>query len=568
MKVHVFVIAWPGVQEQAKCIAAQVQGHADSLTVIYSSADGSEWSGAGDWRQVSNEWFFGWKFQQALQWFRGDVLLVLHADAHHPNWAEVVSRCRQRFETIEALGVWAPECDNTFWPLDQVAIARWKESECFMVSQTDCIVCAFSAKVVHRLNQLKLDDNNLGWGIDWAAIAYAYSHHQLVLMDTSLKIAHALGTGYAKDQALQQMTSFLRQLTPQEQVVLQLLQEHDGRRAPQSVPAMTRPVVESSPHPSLAASQGHALEQARRQIRQLQQGDNSPWSRRPAPGFMRGIDAYKPDALEKVLAHAMSKFRQAHGDWPNLSSPEQYAEKIFWTKFLGEMKVPESGNKLATASFIPSALKEQVLCPEVVWHSTAPVLPDNETIQAGVYYLKASHGCGMFKRIRYPLAAQDKASLEKLAAGWLSERYGLEDGEWWYNVFTPQVFLEKSVAQDKDTISWNVPVINGHTPILGLYLKSTCGEDASAWFDTELRRLPQTGNHPPIDMPHLPEVTPKLFSLARQIAGGLPFVRVDFLLGDDQRVYLCEMTFSPGNALTKFNPDMARVLNEPWKILR
>lgn len=223
MKVHAIIISWPGVEENAARIAEQLQGHADACTVIYSSRDALPLSGAGEWLQVPDDWFFGRKFAQALQFFCGDVMLLLHADAMHDDWQEVLRVCRQQFERSAELGVWAPVCDVTHWSLDEVRLAQWQDTTCHFVTQTDCIVCAFALPVVERLKALDYECNNLGWGIDWAAIAYAYTHHLVVVQDTAVNIGHKAGTGYAKDEAVVQMTAFLQQLTEQEKVMYQLL---------------------------------------------------------------------------------------------------------------------------------------------------------------------------------------------------------------------------------------------------------------------------------------------------------------------------------------------------------
>ena len=39
--------------------------------------------------------------------------------------------------------------------------------------------------------------NNLGWGIEWSAIAYADTHDLLVLRDLGVRVRHRRGTDYS-----------------------------------------------------------------------------------------------------------------------------------------------------------------------------------------------------------------------------------------------------------------------------------------------------------------------------------------------------------------------------------
>jgi hypothetical protein len=46
----------------------------DRVTVIYSDRDNLEVSGAGQWLQVPDEWFYGRKFKAILDHFAGTIL--------------------------------------------------------------------------------------------------------------------------------------------------------------------------------------------------------------------------------------------------------------------------------------------------------------------------------------------------------------------------------------------------------------------------------------------------------------------------------------------------------------
>ncbi|MFM7000441.1 MAG: glycosyltransferase [Limnohabitans sp.] len=221
--VHAFVISWEGHEEHARHIATQLVGKVDFLTVIYSNATAQSWTGPGQWHQVPNDWYYGKKFREALRLNQGDIHLQIQADADSPDWAQVVSSCKTAFDSVADLGVWAADADFTPWHTNRVALARHSNSRLAFVAQTDGVVWAMSHQVRERLKSMDFERNNLGWGIDWAAIAFAYANHLTVVRDTDVLVRHPKGTGYSGAQAKVQMDAFLKQLTSQEQLVYLLL---------------------------------------------------------------------------------------------------------------------------------------------------------------------------------------------------------------------------------------------------------------------------------------------------------------------------------------------------------
>ena len=311
-----------------------------------------------------------------------------------------------------------------------------------------------------------------------------------------------------------------------------------------------------------------ALREAIRQTRILRKREDSPWRHAATPGHMRGIDFYKPLTLIWVMANAMRRYRLQHGCYPNLLKPSGFNEKVFWFKFFGELKTLESGDKLATHTFIPAGLQHLVQCAPLVWHSATASLPANEAIPAGVHYLKASHGSDMFKRVVYPLSAEVRQHLEVQAAKWLRTPYGIEDGEWWYSTFPPQLMLERSVTEAVEPTSWNFYVLNGQIPMIGMFVKHADGMSSSSWLDDQFEPLPWQSALPPVQGQCKPRNHAHLFSLAQHIARPFSSVRVDFLQGDDGQAYLCELTFAPGNALTKRAAEVDALLSAPWTTLK
>ena len=150
-------------------------------------------------------------------------MLQIQADATSENWPQVIRRCREAHVAYKDLGVWSPDVDCTHWHIEHVRIAQLKDTPFAVVLQTDGIVWSLSESVIQRLREFDYESNNLGWGIDWAAISYAMSHGLMVLRDTSITIRHPKDTGYDKKLASQQQRVFLSQMSLQEKMQFELL---------------------------------------------------------------------------------------------------------------------------------------------------------------------------------------------------------------------------------------------------------------------------------------------------------------------------------------------------------
>jgi hypothetical protein len=310
----------------------------------------------------------------------------------------------------------------------------------------------------------------------------------------------------------------------------------------------------------------------RRQIHALKERPDSPFAKSPRQGYLRGIDFYDEPELLRVMALAMAQFRKVHGVFPDLLNPRGFNEKIVWTKFFAEIKIPESGNKLLTSSFIPDDLKNALTCPPIHWHSPVPRLPLNHELAPGYYYMKASHGSGMFKRIRYPLADPERPHLERLCKKWLNTPYGLRNGQWWYNVFEKEILLDPDVTGESRSVAHDFFVFGGRVEHITFHRKTASGADDAqelTRLDADFRPVPAAfqPDRPPVREEELPDdIKTRLKEYASRIAAPFPFARVDFVLGQDGCLYLLEVTFSPANGHAKRPAELDRWLGDRWTL--
>lgn len=278
----------------------------------------------------------------------------------------------------------------------------------------------------------------------------------------------------------------------------------------------------------------------------------SPWSQPPSPGHLRGIDFYTRAQLPWIVANGIRDFRRVHGRYPDIRHPKSYNEKIFWFKFFGELRAGLAGNKLTRAELLPNHLVGRLQIPEIVWHAPDPSLPENSELPPGHYYFKVSHGCEMFKRVHYPLSATERLELQQLGKRWLASPYGLDNGEWWYHCFQPELLLEKDVCGIEESASWNCITINGRFALVTLRIKSSTGEGIRIRLGPNFELLDPSDTTTAHIVAQLPSCKDDMKRFAIEIGRYINGVRADFLAGSDNVPYLCELTFAPANALSHY----------------
>lgn len=302
----------------------------------------------------------------------------------------------------------------------------------------------------------------------------------------------------------------------------------------------------------------------------MERGTLSPFATAPPEGYRRGIDHYSRQDLLAAVQNVLASYRRDCGRYPDLARPRLYSEKVSHAKFFAPIKVPESGNKLLTGSFLPPALAGQVSLPEVVWHHDQPRLPANDRLAPGEYYLKASHGSDMVQRIRYPLEAGQRQALEAIGQRWLSRPFGLGEGEWWYNAFPRRLLIERSISSRIPSLSLLFYVIGGEVALITVFAKALQPGQPNRrqLLDGRFVPLPLPAQDPEekrlADFELSEPLQCRCLAVARAVAAPFHSVRVDLMVGDDGRIYLNEVTLSPNNGLPFVGRDLDLQLGQLW----
>jgi hypothetical protein len=229
--LHIIIFCWPRVVESVKQICGSIKHLGHRITVIDASGRAPHDIENCRWVSVNMDLYYGSKFYYAARLFDGDVMLQIQGDAHCDNWEALITTCLQRFRELPHLGVWSPEFDNTGWPTANVSAGVLPGSDLAIVSQTDCIVWALRCEIVLFLKGLDYSTNNIGWGIDWAAMVASYSKSMIAVRDRRINVVHAPGKGYGVDEAYKQMFNFLAQLSPANKALLSVLLKSCGQTA-------------------------------------------------------------------------------------------------------------------------------------------------------------------------------------------------------------------------------------------------------------------------------------------------------------------------------------------------
>ena len=224
LDLHIVVFLWPRVIDNVLEICRQLQGFKGRKTVIDGSGEEPRSIPGWDWIVIDREAYFGRQFSSALKVVSPkEIFYCILGDMEHADWNKVVTAGVEAFARIPYLGIWSADIDQSAWMTDQVGIQRIEGTDLVVVSQTDGCVWALHPAVCERLRALTYDDNNLGWGVDWAALAACHTKGRVAVRDRSILIHHPFGSGYSHKDATAQMHRFLAQLDPSEKAMVNIL---------------------------------------------------------------------------------------------------------------------------------------------------------------------------------------------------------------------------------------------------------------------------------------------------------------------------------------------------------
>lgn len=283
----------------------------------------------------------------------------------------------------------------------------------------------------------------------------------------------------------------------------------------------------------------------------------------PPMGTRRGIDVLG-EAFDETFAISFNKYRLHHQKRPNLFNPKTFTEKQVLFKFFGPIPDATPSDKLRSPAYAPLDVRHLVKLPKRLFIYDTPRLPADDEIKPGSYFFKSNHGSGTNLRVRFPMSASLRDTLEAKARRWLTKVHNAELGLWWYESMPRNVYIEEDLGSEiADAADWKFFVCNGRVEIFQVDV-DRFGDHVQTIYDRDGNFLPQelyfrSGN--PVEMPTRLD---DMLRIAEAIGRNFDFVRVDmFIKGQD--IYLGEIGLVPNGATRAIlSPELDERLGAAW----
>ena len=258
------------------------------------------------------------------------------------------------------------------------------------------------------------------------------------------------------------------------------------------------------------------------------------------------------------------KYFSLSGRFPNLRTPRLFTEKLQIAKLRDRNPIyPVMVDKFAAKRLIAErAGPDRVI--ETYWIGRDLKQADwNRIPLPAVVKPTHSSGYGMFLRTR-----DDVDELLRADPGphWLAQRHDRINREWAYQDLVPQVIVERMLTENGEVPDdYSFCVFSGEVALIRLRLHRA-GAVYECTLTPQWRRLwVGSGCYPdyPGDIPRPPNLD-EMLEVARQVSGGVDFVRVDLYL-EGGKIRVGELTLYPGGGFPGFVcPALDQFLGEFW----
>lgn len=245
------------------------------------------------------------------------------------------------------------------------------------------------------------------------------------------------------------------------------------------------------------------------------------------------------------------------GKKPNLRHPKNLIEKIYWMSLHCDL----SEWTLCADKFRMRQIVEKKGCgkylPKLygVWDNPKDIDWDNLPHQ---FVIKANNGCGTVLIVKDKEQLDLKATSKKIRQ-WLAIPYGYRGFQPHYLGIKPCILAEEMLQQNKELdiispnsmVDFKVWAFNGHVESCFVAYNRQKGNLNVDLYDSNWNRLLESVKSHGIDRvsPDISFPKPKCWNemktIASQISKGMPQVRVDFYIVNDQPV-IGELTMATG----------------------
>src|SRR5262245_25322684 len=276
------------------------------------------------------------------------------------------------------------------------------------------------------------------------------------------------------------------------------------------------------------------------------------WSPPSAGKTMRGVDFYPFKDFILALIRGALGFKLAHGYVPPLAFPASFNEHIFARKFFAPLPLPSLADKLAAKDHVKARLGDEFL-PAVAWVGDDIGGLFAAKPPAGRYVLKANHSWNTNLFLNLPGDLSAKRDEIQKATNWLNYKGGYDWGEWQYCTFKPKLFLEEFIDFNgiQTPNDYKFFCFHGKACLIELDVDRFT-QLRSAFYTPDWKHIPVAYRHAPIQRPR-PRNLGDMIRVAEVIAEGMEFARVDLYSDGKSRINFGEITFTPGDARSRFS---------------
>ena len=227
MKIEPFIFNWKGKSENSKKIFFQLNSIFDKVKVINSDDDYCP----ENWINVGDEFYFSGQFNTALKNFSGDVLFHIQGDVSYNRWEQLVNDALYFFKKYSC-GIYSPNIDYTWYTTEKYKIEDksnlLQHNNLDIISCTDETVWFIHKDIINHFKDLniKLRNQDFGWGIDLALASISFLNKKLVLRDKNHKIFHPRSSNYDLNLAEIQFKKFRKKLPSKINKCISLIQKN------------------------------------------------------------------------------------------------------------------------------------------------------------------------------------------------------------------------------------------------------------------------------------------------------------------------------------------------------
>jgi len=247
------------------------------------------------------------------------------------------------------------------------------------------------------------------------------------------------------------------------------------------------------------------------------------------------------------------QYRKSFGRKLNLKNPTSFNEKIQWLKLNYRDEILTiCSDKYKVRDYVKKTMGEQVLTKLYgVYNSVEDIILEE---LPNSFVLKVTHGSGQNIICKNKSDFNWKQAFELLRTFMVNNHYYF-GREFAYKNINPRIICEEYLDEGgKSPVDYKFYCFNGEPRFVGVYFDRFI-EPKSNLYDMEWNLLPVRWSFPNfLGEFNRPQSFGYMYSIAKQLAQGITFVRVD-LYSVDNKVYFSEMTFYPASGYDKFNPD-------------